>query len=271
MLLAVEKDKFGDALCKVIVITDLTELLLTLEQANDANKSKSDFLLNICHKIRVPMNEIISEIEVLMQDHRSAEDLEEGLESIHSSCDLLLSTTNDILDFSKIEADKLDIQPVQYNTVNLINDSVRFNTLRIEDKQIGFELQLDEDIPARLKGDELRIKQILDKLLSNAIKYTETGKITLSVFPEPGQDEASVTLVLSVRDTGIGMSKEQIDMLFDEYTRFNMQANRKIEGTGLGLIITRNLVNLMNGEIHVESEPGKGTFVIVRLPQGVIL
>jgi len=251
------------------IARDVTKRKETTEAALAASRSKSSFLANMSHEIRTPMNAILGITEILIQHEKLPADIEEGLDKIYTSCDLLLGIINDILDFSKIEADKLDIVPVEYKTASLINDSAQLNMMRINGKPIEFELLVNEDIPAKLIGDELRIKQILNNMLSNAFKYTDAGKVTLSVSAgfEPKKEE--ITLVLSVRDTGHGMSKEQLGMLFDEYSRFNPGNNRTIEGTGLGLAITLRLVNLMNGKIHVESAPGKGTLVTIRLPQSV--
>jgi len=268
MLLTVEKDRYGDALCKVIVLNDLTEILQTLEQANDANMAKSSFLTCISQKIHMQVSEIINRTEIMRNESKFPRDVEKGFESIQSSCDMLLGITCDIVDFSRIEADRMELQPTLYNPANMVNETVRIYRVRYEDRQIEFELQIDEDIPQTLKGDELRIKQILDKLLSNAFKYTESGDITLSVFLEPGQNDKSKTLVFSVRDTGIGMSKQQVADLFKDCSRL-MQSSVAVDGSGLGLTIIRSLVDLMKGEIHVESEPGIGTFVLVRLPQGL--
>jgi len=269
MLLTVEKDNYGDALCKVIVINDLTEILLTLEQANDANMAKSTFLSGISQKIRTQVSEIQSRAEAIRQENNLPENVEKGFESIQSSCDLLLGITGDIVDFSSIEADRMELKPTLYNPKRLVNDTVRTYRVRFEDKQIEFELQIDDDIPETLNGDEQRIKQILDKLLSNALKYTDEGEVTLSVFIEPGSNGKYKTLVFSVRDTGIGMSKDQVAELFKDSYRLNMQSCASVEGAGLGLTIIRSLVDLMSGEIHVESAPGKGTFVLVRLPQEI--
>ena len=266
MLLTVEKDRYGDALCKVIVINDLTEILQTLEQANEANMAKSAFLTSISQKIRTQVNDIKNKADIMKLDNDFSDSVEKGFESIHSSCEMLLGITSDIVDFSSIEADRLELQPTSINPKELVKETVRLYDVRYEGRQINFELQIDEDIPAALRGDEQRIRQILDKLLSNAYKYTDKGEITLSVFTEPGPNGKSKTLVFSVRDTGIGMSKKQIKELFKEHTHFNMQANIAMDGTGLGLKIIRCLVDLMDGEIHVESEPDVGTFVLVRLP-----
>ena len=243
-----------------------------------ASKSKSSFLANMSHEIRTPMNAILGVTEILIQNKTLPKDIEEGLDKIYSSCSLLLGIINDILDFSKIEAGKMDIIPVHYSVASLVNDSVHLNMMRIESKPIEFELRINENVPAYLIGDELRIKQLLNNLLSNAFKYTDAGKVILSVQTEPLQNEAmlpagayqQVLLVLGVQDTGRGMSKEQLGKMFEEYARFDEKANSHVEGTGLGLSITQRLITLMDGKFRVESEPGKGTLFEVRLPQEIV-
>ncbi|MCL2209054.1 MAG: transporter substrate-binding domain-containing protein [Treponema sp.] len=238
------------------------------EAALAASHSKSSFLANMSHEIRTPMNVIMGVTELLIQNEKLPGDIEEGLNKIYTSCDMLLGIINDILDFSKIEAGKLDIMPTQYNVASMISDSIHLNMMRIESKPIEFELQINEEIPAKLIGDELRIKQILNNLLSNAFKYTDTGKVTLSV--ESVRKEEGVIIILSVQDTGHGMTKEQLSKLYEEYSRFDQGTKSSVEGTGLGLAITQRLIHLMNGEISVESEPGKGTLFIVKLPQETV-
>ena len=236
--------------------------------AEESDKAKSRFLANMSHEIRTPMNAILGFTEILMQNETLTPSVSEGLERIYASCNLLLGIINDILDFSKIEAGKLDIIDAEYQTASLINDSVQLNIMRIGDKPIKFELLVDENIPAKLIGDVIRIKQVLNNLLSNAFKYTQAGKVTLSFTSIAKPHSSEVSLIFSVCDTGAGMSEEQVNKLFDEYSRFNEEgSNRTIEGTGLGLAITRNLLLLMNSEIHVESEPGKGSLFTVRIPQ----
>ncbi|MDR3013600.1 MAG: response regulator [Chitinispirillales bacterium] len=257
-------------------LMDITEKKQTEEQARQqaeaemTSQAKSAFLANMSHEIRTPMNAIMGITEIMMQSDTLPQEVEEGLGKIHSSCDMLLGIINDILDFSKIEAGKLDVMPTQYTTANLINDSAQLNIMKIDNKPIEFELQIDDGVPAKLIGDQLRIKQILNNLLSNGFKYTESGKVILSVTSEIIPDKEETMLVLGVRDTGFGMTKEQLEKLFDEYSRFEHKSSRTIEGTGLGLAITLRLVNLMNGKIHVESEPGVGTLFVVRLPQGKV-
>jgi CheY-like chemotaxis protein/anti-sigma regulatory factor (Ser/Thr protein kinase) len=235
------------------------------EIAEESSKAKSAFLANMSHEIRTPINAIWGIAEILMQNDQLPDDVLEGLEKIDNSCNMLLGIINDILDFSKIEAGKLDITPVIYNTADIINDTVHLNMVYIGDKPIEFELEVDENIPIKLIGDELRIKQILSNLLSNAFKYTETGKVTLTFRVEPNTQ--GVLLVFEVRDTGSGMTKEQVTKLFEEYSRFEQSTDTVIEGTGLGLSIVNRLIALMGGEVYVESEPGKGSLFTVRLPQ----
>jgi CheY-like chemotaxis protein/anti-sigma regulatory factor (Ser/Thr protein kinase) len=214
------------------------------------------------------MNAILGISEIQLRSENLSEAAEEGFRQIYDSGNLLLNIINDILDFSKIDAGKLEIILSKYDIPSLINDTVQLCTLRYdESKPIEFIVQVDENTPLELIGDELRIKQILNNLLSNAFKYTNAGKVTLSAALEPEAGGETGTLVFKVSDTGQGMSKEQIVKIFDEYARFNMEENKGIQGTGLGMPITNRLVSMMGGGILVESEPDKGTVVTVRLPQ----
>jgi CheY-like chemotaxis protein len=183
---------------------------------------------------------------------------------------LLLGIINDLLDLSKIEAGKFELTPVKYETASLINDTMMLNMAWLGSMPVEFMLSVDENVPATLLGDELRIKQIANNLLSNAFKYTKKGEIKVSFGVEEtagGNDSDEVTLVFKVADTGVGMTDEQISMLFDEYTRFNMAANRTTQGTGLGMNITRTLLNMMRGEIFVTSAIDVGSEFTVRIPQ----
>jgi len=249
---------------------DITELVAAKETAELSNRAKGYFLAQMSHEIRTPMNAILGISEIKLLDKNLSQDAEEG-RKIYESGSLLLNIINDILDFSKIDAGKMEIIPVKYDMPDLISDIVQFKRLRFENKPIIFTINLDENTPLELTGDELRIKQILYNLLSNAFKYTEAGEVELSVYAEPvscneSNDEA-VTVVFRVLDTGQGMTENQIARIFDEYSRFNMESNRGISGTGLGMSITKRLVDMMNGEILVESRPNKGTVITVRLPQ----
>jgi signal transduction histidine kinase/CheY-like chemotaxis protein len=250
-----------------------SQLEAALKAAQDANTAKSKFLANISHEIRTPMNVILGVTESYLQDENIPQEYQDGYEKIYNAGDLLLHIINDILDLSKIDSGKFDLIPAKYETSSLINDTAHMNTIRFQHKPIKFNLLADENIPLELIGDELRIKQILNNLLSNAFKYTDSGEVTLSFAvedpPESQGNTAQALLIIRVSDTGQGMTEEQVKVLFDEYTRFNSENNRNISGTGLGMAITHNLVKLMNGELSVDSAPGRGTVITVRIPQGL--
>ena len=247
------------------------ELQRSQLEAERANRAKSSFLSTMSHEIRTPLNAIIGITEIQLQSETLAPKIKEALEKIYSSGDLLLGIINDILDLSKIEAGKFDLLNNKYEITSIIGDTAQLNMMRIGSKNIMFEIDVDENIPAELIGDELRIKQILNNLLSNAFKYTTAGIVKLSITIEPyNKNDGKLILVFTVSDTGQGMTKEQVSKLFDEYSRFNMETNRSMEGTGLGMSIINNLINMMNGSIHVDSEVGKGSVFTVRLPQGLL-
>jgi PAS domain S-box-containing protein len=254
-------------------IRDLTELKAMItemrraEIAEESSKAKSDFLAKMSHEIRTPMNAILGITEIQLQEKSLPLPTKEALERIYNSGDLLLGIINDILDLSKIEAGKLELQISRYDIASLIHDTVKLNIMRYESKPINFKLVVSGDIPLILAGDELRIKQILNNLLSNAFKYTQEGQIEFALFVEPHEDDSSVIIVFRVSDTGQGMTSEQIKKLGGKFNRFNMEANRRTEGTGLGMNITQNLIQLMNGDINIESTPGLGSVFTVRLPQ----
>jgi len=240
------------------------------EIAEESSKAKSDFLAKMSHEIRTPMNAILGITEIQLQDTTIPLVTREALERIYNSGDLLLGIINDILDLSKIEAGKLELVSVQYDIASLIHDTVKLNIMRYESKPIDFKLTVSENVPCTLFGDELRIKQILNNILSNAFKYTQEGQIELMLSAEILKNKETVNLIVRVSDTGQGMTAEQVKKLGDKFSRFNMEANRKTEGTGLGMNITRNLIQLMSGEIFIESTPGMGSAFMVRLPQGCL-
>jgi PAS domain S-box-containing protein len=251
----------------MITFHDLTEIRRT-EIAEASNKAKSKFFAMISHEIRTPMNAILGIAEIKMQNEMLAPDMAEAFYMIHNSGSILLNLINEVLDLSKIEAGKFELVPAEYEIANFINDTVQLNMMRFKSKPIEFKLRVDENIPLVLFGDSSRIRQILSNLLSNAFKYTKEGTIELSIYTEAeSSNTETVTLVIRVSDTGQGMTAEQVHVLFDEYSRFNPQANREIEGTGLGMNITQHLIQIMNGEISVESELEKGSIFTVRLPQ----
>jgi len=242
------------------------QLIAAKETAEQSNSLKGIFLANMSHEIRTPMNAILGISEIQLQNTTLSPDTEEAFNQIYDSGNLLLNIINDILDFSKIEAGKMEIVPVKYDVPSLLNDTAQLNRLRYESKPLEFTLDVDENTPLELYGDELRIKQILNNLLSNAFKYTDKGRVGLSVRAE-GKDTETVILIFQVSDTGQGMKEDQIAKIFDAYSRFNIKANRAIAGTGLGMNIVKRLIEMMDGQISVESEIGKGSTISVRLPQ----
>jgi len=269
------RDSEGNPLQVAGAIMDITETknLITAAEnqriaAEEASKAKSAFLSTMSHEIRTPMNAILGIAEIELHNETLDADTRDALEKIYTSGDLLLSIINDILDLSKIEAGKLDLLVDKYELASLISDTAQLNSMRIGSKRLEFELYVDETMPSHMMGDVLRVKQVLNNLLSNAFKYTELGFVKLTVSAEDGENENSVCLVFTVSDTGQGMTDEQLGTLFDEYSRFNHETNRATEGTGLGMSITKNLVHMMDGTIHVESSHGKGSVFTVRLPQG---
>ncbi|GHV55240.1 hypothetical protein FACS1894216_17050 [Synergistales bacterium] len=257
-------------LCFLTVTINIKQLAAESEKtaAVIANENKSSFLATMSHEIRTPMNAIIgiSEMELMRGD--LPERLNTALTKIYDSGHSLLGIINDILDLSKIEAGKLEITPALYHVPSMINDSAQLNKILIGGKAIEFRLDVSGNLPAQLYGDELRIKQILNNVLSNAFKYTDEGSVTLSVSHISAAD--GVTLIFKVADTGQGMKREQVQQLFNEYSRFNLEANRTTTGTGLGMSITRKLAALMNGGIEVESEYGKGSVFTISVKQGYV-
>ncbi|MCL2294856.1 MAG: PAS domain-containing protein [Spirochaetes bacterium] len=268
------RDKNGNPVRSVGATQDITwmkTLIMELDkqrrEAERANLAKSAFLSTMSHEIRTPMNAILGITEIQLQKSDLDQGNREAYEKIYTSGDLLLSIINDILDLSKIEAGKLELINLKYEVASLLSDTAQLNMMRIGSKPIEFELHVDEDMPTHLIGDELRIKQILSNLLSNAFKYTESGMVKMIVGVAAGKNAGEEILTLTISDTGQGMTKEQVDQLFDKYARFNLEANRAKEGVGLGMNITRNLVLLMGGHINVESTPGKGSVFEVHLTQ----
>jgi len=260
-------------LLNAVIRNEMTsQLKIAKEQAEQSNRSKSIFLSHMSHEIRTPMNAILGIAEIQLQNEMLAPEVTESFEKIYESGDLLLNIINDILDLSKIESGKLELIPVIYDIPSLINDTVQLNHLRYESKPIEFILRMEKNTPYELIGDVLRIKQILNNILSNAFKYTEKGKIEFIITVEEGNAELKqrsddTLLIFKVKDTGQGMTKEQLTRVFDEYTRFNLETNRTTVGAGLGMSITKRLIDLMKGSIDIESTPGVGSVFTVSIPQ----
>lgn len=248
-------------------IRDLLNIEREKQIAISASEAKAKFLANMSHEIRTPINTVIGMNEMILRENKD-EAIEEYAYSIKSASQMLLSLINDVLDFSKIEAGKLQIIENDYSLRTMITDVIQGIETRAAQKNLELELRVDETLPSILKGDEIRIKQILNNLLSNALKYTEKGSITLSF--EGIRNDNTFYLLLSVADTGIGIKQEDMEKLFDSFQRLELSKNRYIEGTGLGLTITKQLVHNMNGTIDVQSIYGMGSCFTVKLPQVIV-
>ncbi|SHJ07685.1 Signal transduction histidine kinase [Butyrivibrio fibrisolvens DSM 3071] len=246
------------------------KLSVAAQAANQANEAKSLFLSTMSHDIRTPMNAIIGMNEMILRKSSDDETLMYS-ESIRTAGNTLLGIINDILDFSKIEAGKMEIIDVDYNFVSLLNDLVNMVQRRAEEKGLSFELDVDRNIPGIMHGDEIRIKQVITNILSNAVKYTKEGGIVFSVSGQKCEDnEDYVILHVSVKDTGIGIKKEDLDRLFVAFERIEEKRNRNIEGTGLGMAIAQSFLEMMDSKLQVESEYGKGSVFSFDLKQKVV-
>ncbi len=229
---------------------------------------KSDFLANMSHEIRTPMNAVIGMAEMALREELPPM-ARDYINQIKISGTALLTIINDILDFSKIESGKMDIVPVEYEPMSIINDVSNILITRLRDKKVELILDISPHIPHKLFGDNIRIKQILLNIANNAIKFTPQGKVVIHMSHTVLSDE-DINLCISVEDTGIGIKKEDLGKLYQSFQQLDSKRNRNIEGTGLGLAISRQLLTLMNGEIHVESQYEKGSIFSFNLPQKVI-
>ena len=243
------------------------QLEAAMKEATSASKAKSNFLAKMSHEMRTPLNVIIGLSDLHLETNaESRSEMYDNIKKINTAGNTLLGLVNDVLDISKIETGKLEIHPVEYCVASFLNDIITLNMIRIESKPINFTVEIDENLPYDLYGDDLRLSQIFNNLLSNAFKYTRKGTVALKIDCE--KDVSGVWLNIRVSDTGIGIRHEDTGKIFGEYNQVDAEANRKIEGTGLGLPITKNLIALMDGEISVESEYGKGATFFARLKQG---
>ena len=263
----VGRDKKNTAYCIIIFVYDLTKEEEMLENLKKANEAKSDFLSNMSHEIRTPINAIIGMNEMVLRESDDKNILEYA-GAIRSSSHSLLSIINDVLDISKIESGKMEIVESNYELSSLVVDCYNMVVERVKEKGLTLHIDCDEQIPNRLYGDVSHIRQVIINLLTNAVKYTKEGDIYFRITGEKQQKQWILRVM--VEDTGIGIAKENIDKLFQKFERFDLQKNRNIEGTGLGLNIVKNFVELMNGSLSVESEYGKGSVFTVCIPQTIV-
>ena len=249
-------------------IQNLSRVEREKQQAIMASESKARFLANMSHEIRTPINAVLGMDEIILKE-ASDDNILEYAQDIQSAGRTLLALINDILDFSKIESGKLELLPCEYGLNELLNDCYNMIFLKVKEKNLTFKIVNDPNIPERLYGDEVRIRQIMINLLTNAVKYTEKGNVTLTIGGEQ-TDEDTYLLEIRVKDTGIGITKENQEKMFASFQRVEESRIHHIEGTGLGLAITKQLTVMMDGEISVKSEYGKGSEFCVRFPQKMV-
>lgn len=233
-----------------------------------ASKAKSEFLANMSHEIRTPINAIQGMNEMILREEQDSRILGYAF-NIRSATKTLLSLVNAILDFSKIEEGKIEIIPANYSTASMVNNVVNSILERTKSKGLAFVVDVDENLPCTLLGDDVRISQVIMNLLTNAVKYTEKGTVTFSIR-EMGREGDQIDLLVSVKDTGIGIRQEDMGKLFEPFDRIEEKRNRNIEGTGLGMAIVNRLLPMMGGELHVESVYGEGSEFFFTLRQGIV-
>ena len=265
--------------CMVLVYRLLTDLIRWQEKTNrelkeaadtaiSAGNAKSSFLAQMSHEIRTPINAVLGMNEMILRESED-EAIKEYATNIQSSGRTLLSLINSILDFSKIEDGKMELVPIKYDVSSMVNDLVNSISERARNKGLEFVLDVDSTLPCALFGDDVRIRQVIMNLLTNAVKYTEKGKVTLTISGKKLPDR-KLLLSVSVRDTGIGIRQEDMKKLFESFARLDEARNRNIEGTGLGMSIVRRLLDLMGSSLQVESEYGKGSAFSFDLTQEII-
>ncbi len=246
---------------------DLLEIEKERQIAVATSESRTMFLANMSHEIRTPINTIVGMNEMILRENQGNE-TREYAKNIESASKMLIGIIDDVLDFSKLDAGKIEICESPYSMAALLNDVILNVNVRLQDKGLKLNLDIDECIPSVLSGDEIRIKQIFNNLLSNAVKYTEEGYVSIKVTGF--WNEGKYYIEFSVKDTGVGIREEDLPTLFDSFQRVDLKRNRFIQGTGLGLSITKQLVEIMDGNIEVNSEYNKGSSFTVKIHQEVV-
>ncbi|MCR5357552.1 MAG: response regulator [Lachnospiraceae bacterium] len=252
----------------------MKELEIAREEANIANNAKSDFLASMSHEIRTPINGILGMNAMILKDSDDPQ-IVEYAESVRVAGNSLLSIINDILDLTKIESGRMELVPADYDLFSVLSGCYRLNLMRANEKNLELIFENDPDMPALYHGDEVRIRQIINNLISNGIKYTKEGSVRLKAafvenhWSKDDSPDENGKLMFSVTDTGIGIKEEDLDNLFTKFSRLEESRNRNVEGTGLGLHITQQLVGMMGGAIDVKSRYGEGSVFTVWIPQRV--
>ena len=245
----------------------IKKLNVAKKEADEANAAKTEFLSSMSHEIRTPLNAIVGFGQALAKEDISGSAKEE-VQDILMASTTLLDIVNGILDISKIESNKIEIVNNEYESKKMLSEVISLINARIGSKPINFKVIIDENLPAVLYGDHMRVKQVMINLLTNAVKYTQEGRILFQVRATNNLDVC--TLEIQVQDTGMGMTEEAIEQLFVRFQRFDEEKNEAIEGTGLGMAITKGLIELMNGDIKVKSKYGEGSTFTVTLDQKIV-
>ena len=237
------------------------------KEIEELNQSQKRFFSNMSHEIRTPVNAIIGLNEMTLREDISDEVRENSM-NIEVAGRILLHTVNEILDMSKLETGGMEIMNSDYQTISMLSDIVNMIWLRAEEKGLAFRIAADPSLPRTLNGDEMRIRQVLLNVLTNAVKYTQSGSVTLTISSH--MEDGRFIMIYDVTDTGIGIKEENIPYLFTAFQRLDLQKTHSIEGTGLGLSIVKQLVDMMDGTVQVKSEYGKGSTFLIEIPQQVV-